>query len=71
MVIEKGVPLPPAKCHPREEVRRLLDQMVPGDSVLMEDEKQADVMRTAGTARGWTMAKRKIDKRGWRVWRVK
>lgn len=67
MKIEKGVPLP--TYRPRTTAGLTAKQMMPGDSVLCDDENTARNLRYAiYTAKGKASV-RKVEN-GWRVWRT-
>ena len=63
MQIEKNVPLIEPKAV-------LADRMEIGDSVYFEEYKFAMSFRDALRYRGYKYATRKLDKGGWRVWRL-
>ena len=69
MKIEKGIPIPEARICMKSAYAETVQQMEPGDSVLMETEREADALRQAGITRGYKMRRRKCDN-GWRVWVV-
>lgn len=63
MEIEKNVPLVEPKAV-------LADRMEIGDSVYFEEYKFAMSLRDALRYRGHKYATRKLEKGGWRVWRL-
>jgi hypothetical protein len=68
VVIEKDVPMPPAK-QPRTEAGRLAGRMVAGDSVLFTTEPEARALQYSLYRVKGQPRMRKVDG-GWRVWRT-
>lgn len=68
MVIEKGVPIP-RPYRARTETSRLVGEMQPGDSLLVDTEDAGRNVKYMGKYRGFKMTMRKMEG-GWRVWRV-
>ena len=68
-MIEKGIALPARRKD--NALRDLVVQMEPGDSILFESETQAAAAKRYGYCKGYKMTSRKIDREGWRVWRIR
>ena len=64
--IEKGIPVPPPRGSQKNA---FINQMQPGDSVLLLDYKSANNARGVIIRTGCTAVVRK-EKDGWRVWKI-
>ena len=66
--IEKGIPIPPTAKY-RGKWKVVAAEMEVGDSILCEQQQNADALRHAMRSLGFKNAQRKTPE-GWRVWRV-
>lgn len=67
--IEKDVPIPKPKAA-FGVWPEILKQMNIGDSFAVDDDPNSTNVRRAAKGMGMKVAVRKLEKGGWRVWRV-
>lgn len=66
-MIENGIPLPARTCDP--VVKEALT-MLPGQSLVVLNDRYHKCIRTAFAHKGWKCAVRRISRNEWRVWRT-
>ena len=69
ITIEDNIPIPPRGL--RGPVREAANAMLPGQSFVLNDENQKNALLSRARADGMRLTSRKLEKGGWRIWRIK